>query len=247
MKQKILVIALLFLGFVKTTFSQEFNKNIDKDSLFTTILKDIPEEKREEFKKIYEEGNEQSKDFLLFMLSMPRSSKKELVDNYENKAKAITTLKNEYAKLVPDSLFVSIEFNPENKIISTPESIDLKIYRKNPNGRSTVVKQEWNLERKSDQLNEMLTLLDWNQNTVNKIKRLLDSANCISIENASNTTSIGFTRSGMGKYFYLVFNENLTVNEIERYNDDCIYIYYKDNIVLEYGSGATGSLCFPDE
>lgn len=110
MKRKILIIVILFLGFLKTTFSQELNKNIDKDSLFTTILEDIPEEKRSEFKQIYEEGNEESREFLLFMLSMPRSSKQELVDNYENKSEEITILRNEYSKLVPDSLIVSIEF-----------------------------------------------------------------------------------------------------------------------------------------
>jgi hypothetical protein len=247
MKRKFLVIAILLLGFVKTTFSQEFNKNIDKDSLFAEILKDIPVEKRNEFKKTYEDGNEQSKEFLLLMFSMPRSSKNELIDNYENNSKEIINLKMEYSKLVPDSLIVSIEFNPENKTVSTPESIDLKIYRKNPNGRSTVVNQEWNLDKESDKLAEMLLIIGWNQKTLNEIKELLDSANCISIENASNNASIGFARSGMGKYYYLVFNEILTENEIERYNDDCMYIYYKDNIVLEYGSGATGSLCFPDK
>ncbi|MBC6367319.1 hypothetical protein DDT91_11015 [Algoriphagus sp. AK58] len=234
------------MGFLKTTFSQEFNKNIDKDSLFTVILKDIPEEKRNEFKKIYEEGNEESKEFLLFMFSMPRSSKKELVDNYENKSKEITILKNEYSKLVPDSLIVSIEFNPENKIVNTTESIDLKIYRKNPNGRSTVIAQEWNLDRESEKLAEMLLTIGWNKNSLNKIKELLDSANCVSIENG-RTVTIGFARSGMGKYFYKVFDKNLTDNEIEEYNDGCTYIYHKDNIVLEYGGGAVGPQCFPDE
>jgi hypothetical protein len=246
MKRKILIIAILFLGFVKTTFSQEFNKNIDKDSLFTAILKGIPEEKRNEFKKIYEEGNEESKEFLLFMLSMPRSSKQELVDNYENKSKEITTLKNEYSKLVPDSLIVSIEFNPENKIVNTAESIDLKIYRKNPNGRSTVIDQEWNLDRDSEKLAEMLLIIGWNKNRLNKVKELLDSANCVSIENGRIVT-IGFARSGMGKYFYKVFDKNLTDKEIEEYNDGCTYLYHKDNIVLEYGGGAVGPQCFPDE
>lgn len=246
MKQKILIGVILFFGFVKTTFSQEFNKSIDKDSLFTEILKDIPAEKRNEFKKTYEEGNEQSKEFLLFMFSMPRSSKNELVENYENNSKEINNLKMEYSKLVPDSLIVSIEFNPVNKIVSTPESIDLKIYRKNPNGRSTVVNQEWNLDKESDKLAEMLLIIGWNQNTLNEIKDLLDSANCVSIENGKLTT-IGFARSGMGKYSYKVFDKNLTENEIEKFNDGCTYIYYIDNIVLEYGGGAVGPQCFPDE
>lgn len=246
MKRNILVIAILLLGFVKTTFSQEFNKNIDKDSLFTIILKDIPQEKREAFKKTYEEGNEQTKEFLLFMFSMPRSSKKELVNNYDNKTKAITTLKNVYTKLVPDSLIVSIEFNHENKIMNISKSIDLKIYRKNPYERSTVILQEWNLDKESDKLAEMLLIIGWNLNTINKIKELLDSANCVSIENGK-TTTIGFTRSGMGKYFYKVFDKNLVDSEIEEYNDGCTFIYYKDNIILEFGGGAVGPQCFPDE
>lgn len=246
MKRQLLLIVILFWGFVKTTYSQEFNKNIDKDSLFTEILKDLPEEKRAYFKKHYEEANEQSKEFLLFMFSMPRSSREELIKNYENHFKEITTLKTEYSKLVPDSLIVSIEFNPENKIINTQESIDLKIYRKNTNGRSTVVNQEWNLKKESNKLVEMLSIIGWNQNTLNEVKELLESANCVSIENGKITT-IGFARSGMGKYFYKVFDIELSKNEIEEYNDGCTYIYFKDNVVLEYGGGATGSQCFPAE
>lgn len=180
------------------------------------------------------------------MFSMPRSTKNELVENYENNSKEINNLKMEYSKLVPASLIVSIEFNPLNEIVSTPESIDLKIYRKNPNGRSTLVNQEWNLDKESDKIAEMLLIIGWNQKTLNEIKDLLDSANCVSIENGKLTT-IGFARSGMGKYSYKVFDKDLTENEIEEFNDGCTYIYYRDNIVLEYGGGAVGSQCFPDE
>ena len=67
----------------------------------------------------------------------------------------------------------------------------------------------------------------------------------MSIENGTITT-IGFQRSGMGKYYYDLFNSDLTSEEIKKYNDDCMYIFYKKNIVLEYGSGAIGSICFPD-
>jgi hypothetical protein len=246
MKRKLFILIPLLIVLGKYSFSQEFNKNIDKDSLFKTIFKELPEAQREEFKKTYEEANEQSKEFLLFMFSMPRSSKKELIDNYEKKANEISTLKKEYTKLVPDSLIIHIEFNPADKIISTPESVDLKIYRKNTTEQNTVVIQEWNLERESDKLKKILTLVGWNSYTLNKIKELLDAANCISIENGKITT-IGFARSGMGKYFYKVFDEKLSPKEIEEYNSGCIYLFYKDNIVLEYGGGAVGSQCFPDK
>ena len=79
-----------------------------------------------------------------------------------------------------------------------------------------------------------------------KLRASLVKANCISIDNRQ-PVEVGFARSGMGKYYYLIFDSNLTAKQINDYNNDCEYIFYKDNIVLMYGSGATGSLCFPYE
>lgn len=45
---------------------------------------------------------------------------------------------------------------------------------------------------------------------------------------------------------FLVFEENLTDEQKEEYSDDCMQMFYKENIVLQYGSGATGSLCTPE-
>ena len=50
----------------------------------------------------------------------------------------------------------------------------------------------------------------------------------------------------MGKYYYLVFDDNLSQNEIEEFNDGCTYIFYKNNIVLKYSGGTIGPQCFPD-
>ena len=73
----------------------------------------------------------------------------------------------------------------------------------------------------------------------------LDKANCISVYN-KDAIEIGYARSGMGKYSYLIFDKSLTEEEKDKYNNGCEYIFYKDNIVLEYGGGAIGSQCFPD-
>ncbi|GBD91469.1 hypothetical protein BMS3Abin04_02201 [bacterium BMS3Abin04] len=237
MKQTLLFI-IIIISFV-TVNGQEFNKNIDKDSLLQIIVKELPTEKKDEFLKIYKEGNEESKEFLLFMYSMPRSSKKELIENFDKNKDSIFKLQTEFSKLVPDSLIVFIEFNPKNIIVNTEESIDLKIYGKS-------ITQEWNLEYDSDVLNEMIKSLGWNSDTLQKIKTLLDNANCISIENGE-TTTIGFARSGMGKYSYKIFKTDLTDEQKSKYNDSCMYFFYKDNIVLEYGGGAIGPQCFPDE
>ena len=88
--------------------------------------------------------------------------------------------------------------------------------------------------------------IGWNQNTLKFIQKLLTEANCISIKNGK-MTNIGFARSGMGKYSYNIFENKLDQKEISEFNDGCTYIYYKDNIVLEYGGGAIGPQCFPNK
>ena len=177
------------------------------------------------------------------MFSMPRSSKRELISNIDSNFDKINLLKTSYLKLVPKDYLVSIEFNPADKIASTKESIDLGIEHKY--NKQTDYKKEWNLEYNSKVLAEMIKPLGWTIETLTKIKKLLADANCVSIENGDITT-IGFARSGMGKYFFKLFDSDLNSDQIKQYNDSCTYIYYKKNIVLEYGGGAVGSQCFPD-
>ena len=62
-----------------TIKAQEFNKNINKDSLLRIIINQFPEEKRKECMDTYNESPEEIKEFFLFMFSMPQSSKQELM------------------------------------------------------------------------------------------------------------------------------------------------------------------------
>jgi hypothetical protein len=225
-----------------------FRKNIDKDSLFESSIKFIPEQRQDEFRKMYKDGNEQEKEFILFMISMPRSSKEELIKNYENKEAEITNLKIEYQKYVPENHIIDIEFEPESKILNVPEQITIKIYKTSINEETKeksreVVSQNWNLRPNSDELKKVIESINWTDKTLNEIKSLLTKANCSSIKNG-NITTIGFARSGMGKYSYKIFDKNLTSDQLETYNNGCEYIYYKDNVVLEYGGGAVGPQCF---
>ena len=95
----------------------------------------------------------------------------------------------------------------------------------------------------SDILMNKIKFLGWNLSTLMEIKNLLDKANCISIENGEIST-VGFARSGMGKYSYKFFKNELTKKEQSKFNDGCLYIYYERNIVLEFGGGAVGQQCF---
>lgn len=255
MRRTALIIAILILGLKINAQDYEFRSNIDKDSLFEASIKRLPEELRKEYKKMYKKGNEPEKEFLLFMISMPESSKKELIENFEKNKAEILNVKTEYAKVIPENYFVYIEFEPASKILTTPEQITIKIYKiKDDTANSDnnvvqridnieVISENWNLKPNSKELEEIIASLGWTNQTLTKIKELLDSANCVSVENGEITT-IGFARSGMGKYSYKIFDNQLTENQKQKYNNGCEYIFYKDNIVLEYGGGAIGPQCF---
>jgi hypothetical protein len=109
MKQLLFFATIVFF-FTSKTYGQEFNKAINKDSLLQTIVKDLPEDKKAELLKMYNEGNEQTKEFFLVMFSMPRSNKKEMIANIDSNLDNINILKTEYSKLVPKNYIVSIEF-----------------------------------------------------------------------------------------------------------------------------------------
>lgn len=255
MKQILLIFILLYSVINLNAQDIKVRENIDKDSLFNASVQKLPVETREKFIKAYKDGNEEGKIFLLFMISMPKSSKKELIENFENKKYEIQKLKTEYQKLVPKNYIVDIEFEPENKIFTITEEITVKIYKlKDKTNKESintierddsleVISQDWNLKPNSEELENIIKSIGWTNQTLVEIKKLLNEANCISIENGEITT-IGFARSGMGKYSYKIFDKPLNPKEKEEYNNDCENIFYKDNIVLEYGGGAIGAQCF---
>lgn len=221
--------------------AQKFNPHIDKDSLFNVLIKEVHPDKKQELSKSYQNGNNKYKEFLLHMLYMPRSSKAEMISNFEKNKDRIFLLRDEYSKLVPKDHTVYIEFNPEDKVFQMPASIDLHIYAK----EESETPGGFNLQYQSEELSEGLVYIGWDVNTLKIIKQLLDDAGCVSIHNGPED-AIGFARSGMGKYSYLIFSKPLTPTQIQEYNGGCTFIYYKDNIVLQYGGGAIGPQCFPD-
>lgn len=261
MKQIVLFLSLFFSVTNLNAQEIKFRENIDKDSLLNVSVHKLPENMREEYIRTYKEENEQTKEFLLFTISMPESSKKELIENFEIKKSEIKNLKTEYRKIVPKNYIVEIEFEAESKILTIPEQITIKIYKlKNDNakeseteshvvqrsGKYETVSENWNLKPNSEELEKVIKTIGWKNQTLTDIRKLLSDANCISIKNGENTT-IGFARSGMGKYSYKIFEKPLNSREKEEYNNGCEYIFYKDNIVLEYGGGAVGPQCFERE
>ncbi len=158
-------------------------------------------------------------------------SKTDLIDNYNTKTKEILELKNYIKTIVPLNKTVDIEFD-DNKTLG--------IFHITVNGNNY---NNWDIKIGSSKSDTLLQKLGWTNETLDTLKEKLDNANCISIESGEPCT-IGYQRSGMGKYLYKVFTHTLNDSLINEYNDGCTYIYYKNNVVLEYGGGAIGPQCF---
>ena len=98
---------------------------------------------------------------------------------------------------------------------------------------------------KTNSLELVKEKLNWTNKTFVEINQKLGKANCIGIT-SGNPTTIDYGYQGMGVFKYLIFDKDLNGELQEKYSDDCTQLFYKDNVVLEYGSGAIGSLCTPE-
>lgn len=161
----------------------------------------------------------------------PSYTKQDLIENYEKKDREILEVKAFIDSKISSDTYIDIEF----------DNGDLGIFHIKKDG---VYNSNWNLDIDAKKTDSLLSVIGWTKNDLNTLKEKLESANCISVA-SGNPTKIGWQRSGMGKFFYDIFNEKLTDSLIRQYNGGCTHIYYKDNIVLEYGGGAIGPQCFP--
>jgi hypothetical protein len=167
-------------------------------------------------------------------------TKQELIDNYNKRQTQILELKRYFNSVVPKDKQVEIEFESDTKLFRCGVSpIDTKtesiIYP---------IFLEWNLKTTSDKVDSVTATIGWTQQTLKTLKKKLDDADCIQIE-SGEPTKIGYQRSGMGMYFYNVFDKPVADSLKKYYNDSCTYILYNNKLVLEYGGGAVGSQCFP--
>ncbi|TNE28693.1 MAG: hypothetical protein EP346_08385 [Bacteroidetes bacterium] len=228
------------------SYGQEFRRPINVDSIFYANLDALPEEVREKIKNDFDSASHQLKMMMASMVLTPRSSKAELIENYESNQQAIENLIRRYSVLVPEQMTIYLEWNPIDPLNSMPETIDLMISKYRSDGSTSYFYQEWNLELNSQELSHQLDSIGWTSTTLFEIRNLLNTAHCMSIKN-NYPIELGFARSGNGKYSYRIFPSNLNSSQIEQYNDSCAFIYYRDNVVLEYASGTSGPLCFPDK
>lgn len=157
-------------------------------------------------------------------------SKQDLVENYNLKTKELAALNSYIDAITPTNTDVHIEFEGQKLGIfhvTTGEKYD----------------SNWDVPLHSAKASQLLQRLGWTQQTLVTLQEKLTAANCISVESGEPCT-IGYQRSGMVMYCYKLFDRPLNDSLKARYNDGCHYIFYKRNVVLEYGAGAIGGDCF---
>lgn len=241
MKNFLLFFFILGLG---TTSSAQFKASTD--AIFNNLHLKFSKEALDNAKQEYELANDTIKAIMLKVYSMPMSSRKELLENYELHKNEIADLKNEFCNSIPEKFIVSLEIETADNPLHTIKNIDLQIFKQNKNGNLDFIDGEWGLQFDSDRFYALIHIIGWDAMSFSNIKNLMQMANCISILNGKQT-EIGFARSGLGKYSYLIFpTKLLTVPEIVKYNDGCNYIYYKENVVFMYEGGMAGPQCFTD-
>jgi hypothetical protein len=138
-------------------------------------------------------------------------SKQELIDNYNVKEKEINDVKKYITTIVPFNKAVDIEFDGNRK---------LSIFHLIDNG---TFDSNWDLKISSKKTDTLLKKLGWTKATLSTLKGKLNRANCISVK-SGDPCIIGWQRSGMGKYFYNIFDIPISDSLRKTYNDSCLYI-----------------------
>lgn len=221
-------------------------QNTKTDLIFDALNLKFSPEALADAKRDYDLANDTIKAIMLKVYSMPMSSKAELIQNYEERSVEIENLKDEFTKSIPKDFIVSLEIRTKGDLLHTVEGIDLQIFKKDSKGELKLIDGDWDIQYDSDELYTLLKIIGWDPMTFSGIKNMMQMANCISLQNGDQT-EIGFARSGLGKYSYLIFpTPLLTVPQIKEFNDGCQYVYYKKNVVLKYTGGMAGPQCFTD-
>ncbi len=193
----------------------------------------------------------------IFIASCGMKSKQGLTKNYDENKTEILELKDYYNKIVPKDYLIRIRYN-------SSDNIDLFVYQPIENSeKRELLFQQWDLDiddyepenPRSDydkkyhgitnSFIEVKEKLNWTNKTFIELYNKLDNVNCMGISNR-NPTEIEYGFKGMGVFSYLIFDENLNLELQEKHSDDCSQMFYKENVVLNYGSGAIGSFCTPE-
>lgn len=166
----------------------------------------------------------------------------DLKNNFNEKRNEINDLKMYFNGIVPKNRFVEIEFDNDSTLTRLGiEALDTTAG--DPYGPMFL---EWDLKLNTQLMDSILKPMGWTNEILKTLKQKLENANCIQIE-SGEPSKIGFKRSGMKMYSFIVFENPIADSLKSQYNDGCTYILVDNKLALKYDGGAIGNQCFQDK
>ncbi|SMC60838.1 hypothetical protein [Pedobacter nyackensis] len=166
----------------------------------------------------------------------------DLKASFQEKKTEIYELKHYFNKIVPKNRFVEIEFSSDHELAR----FGIKALDSTAGDITEPMFLEWDLSTETEKMDSLIKPMGWSRATLAELKEKLDNAGCIQIE-SGEPTKIGFKRSGMGFYFFNVFDNPMPDSLKSNYDEMCTHIYVDPKLVLEYGGGAVGPQCFAEK
>jgi len=166
----------------------------------------------------------------------------DLKASFQEKKTEIYELKHYFNKIVPKNRFVEIEFSSDHELAR----FGIKALDSTAGDITEPMFLEWDLSTETEKMDSLIKPMEWSRATLAELKEKLDNAGCIQIE-SGEPTKIGFKRSGMGVYFFNVFDNPMPDSLKSNYDEMCTHIYVYPKLVLEYGGGAVGPQCFAEK
>jgi hypothetical protein len=143
-------------------------------------------------------------------------TKKDLIENLKKRETQIVELKMYFKSIVPKNRMVEIEFSSDSRLgrfgVSPIDTLTGNVIYP--------IFLEWDLRTSSKEVDSVITPMNWTQQTLKTLKEKLDNAKCIAIR-SGEPCRIGFQRSGMGMYFYDLFEQPIPDSLKRFYNDNC--------------------------
>ncbi|WP_214070247.1 hypothetical protein [Mucilaginibacter sp. dw_454] len=161
-----------------------------------------------------------------------------MIETFNDKKVEIYEVKSYAKQIAPKFENFDVEFDDDGTINR------LQIIPVDTGKGSDLTGASWYKDMGSKKLDSLLVGLGITENKLNVLKEKLKAAHCISVK-SGEPTEIGFQRSGLGEYSFVVFDKPMSDSLKKQYSDSCLYRYVNSKLILEYGGGAVGPQCFP--
>lgn len=163
----------------------------------------------------------------------------EMVESFHDHKQEVNELITYFRSMVPKDKFVEIEFEDDDELtrFGFAPSCDT----------SQKWFLDWNVQVESSQMDSLIDCLGWDINQVRELKEKLDAADCIQIGNTVEGTHIGFKRSGMQMYSYMVYQQPLSDSLRTEYEKYHTLLFANDTLAVEWAGGAIGLQTWPEK